>query len=463
MRVVVVGGGITGLAAGLFLGRRGHRVTVLEREPRPLGPDLDAEFTRLRPRVPQAVQPHSLLAPVRTVLRTEAPDVYAELLRRGATEWHEFDWFGEHPPARAGDDELVTVRGRRILLEAALTAAVQQQADLTLRHGAEVTGLLMDGQQVTGVGLAGGEALGADLVVDAAGRRSPVPALLAAAGTRPPVVENHRTGIAYFCRWYRLRPDAPASPGRVRAGAATPFASGGVFPGDNGWFAVALTVGSTDPTRTALRDPAVFERLARTFTGCADWLALPHDPVGPVRAMAGLDNRWTSLVDARGPVATGLLSIGDSLVHLNPTHGQGIPLGFRAAQWLAHHAGPADAGLSTGFHRWALAELRPWFDGQVAADLAFERELTERGAAAPLPDAPATVRSALPWCALEDPQVMRARAQVRHLVRPAAEAYADPAVQDRVSRWLADRPGFRPPADGPTRDRWERLAAATAT
>jgi hypothetical protein len=176
--------------------------------------------------------------------------------------------------------------------------------------------------------------------------------------------------------------------------------------------------------------------------------------------MAGLENRWTSLLDGDGPVATGLLIIGDSLVHTNPTLGQGIPLAFRAAQWVAHHVRTADLRLAADFDGWATAELRPWFDAQVAADRAHEQRLADPGPPGPEPAAaPITVAAALPWCALEDPQVMRARAQVRHLLRPAAEAFADPAVQARVADWLADRPDFRPPAGGPSRTDFERLTA----
>lgn len=143
-RVAVIGGGISGLGTALMLGRRGHPVTLFEQDARQAGEDLDGDFFHWhRPRTPQAVQPHSLLAPVRTVLRAEAPDVYADLLTRGAREYHEFDWFGEHPPHRDGDDDLVTLRSRRIVLEAALTAAVRREPTVVVRRGCRVRGLTL--------------------------------------------------------------------------------------------------------------------------------------------------------------------------------------------------------------------------------------------------------------------------------------------------------------------------------
>ncbi|MFG2621376.1 FAD-dependent oxidoreductase [Streptomyces sp. NPDC048507] len=453
-RVAVVGGGISGLGAALLLGRRGHPVTLYERDPRQAGEDLERDFHDWhRPRTPQAVQPHSFLAPVRGVLRSEAPDVYAELLARGAREYHDFDWFGEHPPHRDGDEELVTLRTRRIVLEAVLAAAVRREAAVEVRRGCRVDGLAIeDGgpPRVTGVRV-GARAYPSDLVVDAAGRRSPVPGWLAAAGCRPPVVDSHRTGLAYLCRWYRTRAGGPRDPGRVRTGSGAPFALAGVFPSDNDTFAVNLVLSTGDPTRGALTDPAVFEAAARAFPATAAWLALDPEPRSAVLAMAGLDNRWTAYADAAGPVVTGLVNTGDSLVHTNPTLGHGVAFGLRAAQYLGVHADRVAADPA-GYHAWTVRELRPWFDAQVTADRANEQRLAQ--GSPPCADRRAAAVAA---CAFDDPVVMRARAQVRHLVRPAHEAYGTDEVDRHVTAWLAARPDFAPSDDGPTRGRWEAL------
>ncbi len=455
-RVAIIGGGIGGLGAALMLGRRGHAVTLFEQDAREAGDDLHQDFFRWnRPRVPQAVQPHSLLAPVRTVLHAEAPDVYADLLARGALEYHEFDWFGEHPPHRPGDEALVTLRTRRIVLEAALTAAVRREATVDVRRGRRVDGLVVeDGRpaRVTGVRV-GGRTHPADLVVDAAGRRSPVPAWLVAAGCRPPVVDSHRAGIAYLCRWYRLRADGPRNPGRVQNGSSAPFALAGVFPSDNDTFAVNLVLSTGDPTRGALTDPAVFEAAARRFPAAAAWLDLGAEPQSDVLAMAGLDNRWTSLVDDAGPVVTGLVNTGDSLVHTNPTLGHGAALGLRAAQHLADRL-DATVADPMAYHDWTVRELRPWFDAQVAADRANEQRLT---ASSPLPDRRAAAVAA---CALDDPVVMRARARVRHLLSPADEAYRTAEVDRHLTAWLSANPDFTPTHDGPTRAQWDALLPA---
>lgn len=468
-RVAVVGGGIGGLAVALFLGRRGHAVTVLERDGYRPGRDLDADFFGWRrPGVPQAVQPHGLLAPVRTVLRQEAPDVYDAMLRMGAGERNELEWFAERPPARPGDEDLVTVQTRRIVLEAALHDAVHREPTVDVRLGVPAEGLVVDRHagvpRVTGVRSRSGR-YDADLVLDAGGRRSPVPGWLAEAGCRDAVVENHRTGIAYFCRWYRLRPEGPKDPGRVKAGSVAAFAVGGVFPSDNGTFAVFLTVSTADPTRGALLDPEVFERVARTFPAVAAWLDLRPEAVSGVLAMGGLDNRWTGLSDAAGPIVTGLVGVGDAITHTNPTMGQGVALALWAAQWVAAHAAHAaddHAAFAADHHRWAGQTLRPWFDVQVAMDRANEARLAHPARRSPEPPTEAARgTAAVSACSWDDPVVMRARARIRHLVQPADQAYGTEEVRARVACWLAEHPDFTPGFDGPAREEWESAVRRT--
>ncbi len=465
-KLALIGGGIGGLAAALFLGRRGHTVTVFEAENRwPTG-DLDEDFFDWpRPRIPQAIQPHAFMAPVRTVLRAEAPDVYATMLRLGAHEYHEFDWFGTHPPARPGDEDLVTTRTRRILLETALYQAVSREPSVRLRDGATVDGLEFDLSgaipRVTGV-RCGPDPHPADLVLDAAGRRSPVGSWLAKAGCRPPAVENHNIGIAYFSRWYRLKSEAAHPPCRVPDVSVTPFAIGLVFPSDNDIFGVTLAVSVADPTRTALRDPVVFDSLAALFPGPAAWLALDAKSIGDVRIMAGLDNRWTALVDQHGPVVTGLLGIGDTITHTNPTLGQGVAMTLLAAQRVASTVDdlrdPADFAMD--YHDWALRTLKPWFDHQVAVDRRDEAFLS--GSGMPAFDAAMRARLALNPCALEDPVVMRAKAKVRHLALAPELAYGTDEVRAHIIGWLERHPEFPSMPPGPSREDWLAITGQPA-
>ncbi|MEU9480446.1 FAD-dependent oxidoreductase [Streptomyces sp. NPDC048191] len=465
VHVAVLGGGISGLAAGLFLGRQGHRVTVLEREPRSASADLDSDFLHWkRPRSPHALQPHLLLAPVRTILRDLAPDVYATMLEHGAVELHELAHF-EPFQARAGDEDLVTVRTRRIVLEAALAQAVRAEPTVEVRTSVDAKGLItLPGAvpHVIGLRTKTGE-IHADLVIDAAGRRSPVPRWLTCEGSRPPQRESHHTGIAYFSRWYRLRSDTREMVPAV-LGETAPFAECVVFPSDNGYFGVALIVSVADPTRGSLRAPQVFDAAAKTFAGGADWLSRNQRPMTPVHVMAGLDNQWTALVDEHGPQVTGLINLGDSALHTNPTFAQGIPLALRAAQWLTAHD-LADPDLPTTYHQWRVVNLKPWFDAQTAADQAYQQGLRAGLHTAPPHQVTgdALLKAALPFCARDDLHIARAGAQVRHLIRTPEQLLATRQIRDRVHAWLREHPDFDGRPAGPTRTRWEQATNGRGT
>ncbi|MBT2453112.1 NAD(P)-binding protein [Streptomyces sp. ISL-43] len=471
--VLVIGGGIGGQATALLAARRGHTAELFERDTRAPGTALDRDFFGWRrPAVPQAGHPHALLGAARNLLRDELPDVHAEMLRLGARERHELDWFDVRPPARPGDEDLVMLQARRIVLESALATALRAEPGVVARYGEPVTGLTTAGAgggggaaggaagseavHVTGVTTEAGAYAG-DLVVDAGGRRGGADRWLTAAGCRPGVVERHRTGLAYFCRWYRLpegREEGPRRPWAVSGGA---FAGCAVFPADNRVFAVALFVHTEDPTRSALRDPAVFEAAARAFPPGAAWLALGAEPLSDVLATAGLDNRWSSLVDERGPVVRGFVPVGDAVTHTNPTLGQGTSLTLWAASRVARtaHQDPGSVRFSAEYHGWAVRTLKPWFDFQVVADEAIGARFATRAARS----GAARDAAALFECALQDPEVMRTRARVRHLADPPARAYADPEIRARVARWLAERPDYVPNDAGPSRAQWEKLTA----
>ncbi|MFE3557533.1 NAD(P)/FAD-dependent oxidoreductase [Streptomyces sp. NPDC059193] len=456
--VLVIGGGVGGLATALLAARQGHTAELFERDTRAPGTALDRDFFGWRrPTVPQANQPHALLGAARNLLRDELPDVHAEMLRLGARERHELDWFDERPPAHPGDEDLVMLQARRILLESALATALRAEQGVVSRYGEPVTGLLTaPGVRVTGVTTEAGSYRG-DLVVDAGERRGGVERWLTAAGCRPPVVERHRTGLAYFCRWYRLPDGMDEGPRRPWAVTGGAFAGCAVFPADNRVFAVTLFVHTTDTTRSALRDPAVFEGAARSFPPGAAWLALGAEPLSEVLATASLDNRWSALVDERGPVVSGLVPVGDAITHTNPTLGQGTSLALWAARRVARtaHRDPASERYAADHHAWAVRTLKPWFDFQVVADAAIgERFATRAGRTGTAREV-----AALFDCALEDPEVMRARARVRHLAEVPERAYADPEIRARVARWLESRPDYEPNTVGPDRAEWEKLTS----
>ena len=107
-RVVVLGAGVCGHAAGMMLARDGHDVIVLERDPRrsPETPE-DAWERWEREGVAQFRQPHFMQARGRQVLDAELPDVARRSRRRARSASRRVDRMppsiGDRAP-RPGDD-----------------------------------------------------------------------------------------------------------------------------------------------------------------------------------------------------------------------------------------------------------------------------------------------------------------------------------------------------------------------
>ena len=82
---IVLGAGLSGLAAGMMLARDGHRVTVLERDAAPVPDSPEAAWERWeRDGVVQFRQAHFLQTRGTQVLAAELPDVQRALETAGA-------------------------------------------------------------------------------------------------------------------------------------------------------------------------------------------------------------------------------------------------------------------------------------------------------------------------------------------------------------------------------------------
>lgn len=484
MRVIVIGGGVSGLGSALALARAGHEVTVIERDDTPTPDSADAAFEWDRRGAPQVRHSHAFLARLRNLLRDHYPDVLDALLAAGA---HEMRFGDDVPPTmqgfepEPGDADLVMLACRRTTFEWVLRTIALGEGRVTFRVGDGVDGLLAAPASATsppivhGVRLASGDELQADLVVAANGRRSALPDWFAAIGAGQVVEEIEDTGIVYFSRFYRLLEGADYPPRGGPIGGDLGYLKYGVFAGDNRTFSLTLAAPTADQElRKMLADPAVFDAAGRALVVTSSWLDGRAEPITPeVHVMAGLLNRWRELhVDGR-PLALGVHAVGDAHLCTNPLYGRGCTTGF----WHAHLM--AEAVADHPGDLWAQAQaldastrehLLPWYRASVQND-AEARRVAAALLAGEDPDADpndprafmrGVFRDGLLPAVRTDPVVFRAFVRTFNLLDAPDRVMTDQDVTARVLAVWQDRE-HRPPEPrlGPAKraDLLEALAA----
>jgi 2-polyprenyl-6-methoxyphenol hydroxylase-like FAD-dependent oxidoreductase len=466
-RIIVLGAGISGVAAGMLLRRDGHEVTILERDPGPV-PRTPRQAWELwaRDGVTQFRQPHFLQPRGRSVLEEELPDVLAALVAAGGLP---FDLLGQlMPPTvtdrapRDGDERFRTVTARRAVLEQVLARAAEAEPGLDVRRGVSVRELVARRRHgiphVIGVRTDSGEELRADLVVDAMGRRSQLPRWLEAAGARPVQEELDDAGFIYYTRYFRSLDGALP---QFRAPILTEIGTFSVLtiPCDDAMWSVTLAISARDQPLKRLRHAGPWTELVGACPRHAHWL--DGDPIGGVLPMSGLVDRHRRFNLGGRPVATGIAAVGDACVCTNPTNGRGMSLALMHVQRLrdvirSHLDDPRE--FAEVWDAVTEAELTPWYRDNLEEDRLRlgEMEALRRGLEPPAPTTLSTaLRQALFAAVPHDAEAFRAYLASRSCLTPVREVLAKPGFAEHVLK-VACSHDCAPPA-GPTRAQVLRL------
>jgi 2-polyprenyl-6-methoxyphenol hydroxylase-like FAD-dependent oxidoreductase len=352
MRTAIVGAGPTGLFTGVALARRGHEVTVVDRDP---GPADQATWERRA--VMQFHHPHAFRRQVVEAVMAEIPEMWDALLAAGCT------------PAIMPDqpEMLFGVRSRRMTFERVLRATAQAEPGVALRVG-HVDAVAVESGRAVGLVVDGSRA-DFDLVLDASGRNGRL-----GREYRAPA-EGGDCGVAYVSRQYELLHGADEGPYNSPVGI---FAGYDryiviVFMHDNRTFSALIVRPRDDDVLARLRDNAVFERAATAIPAIAEWTHPERArPITDVLPGGRLFNTYQGQVDERGGIAVdGLVFVGDAVCTTNPAAGRGVTTSLLQARELLRllDADSRDfSSIAMAFDAWCAENIRPWFEDHVYWD-----------------------------------------------------------------------------------------------
>jgi len=387
-RIVVVGSGIAGMCTAMALAKQGLDVTVIERDDPPPQGDADkAFFDWPRRGATQFRHPHAFLGLMCNLLQDNYPDLLEEFYAAGARRVDFKDMLSPELQPKykpePGDEKLWVLLCRRATIETTLRRYVERFNNIRIINHVTIDGVVTEreGEHLNVKGLkvrrdcteVMGEEIPADVVVDASGRTTRFPRWFKALGTDIRE-ENDDAEIVYYTRHYKFRPgvEEPPRTGKDRPGGDLGYIKFGVFPGDNGHFALIVCMHKVEAElREAIKDGEKFDAICRSIPGLAPWLkedevdaTTPSFGIGDIRAL------WRHYVEDGKPLVSNFFAVGDAALRTNPLYGRGCSTSILHAHILAEILTETEDPRERALAYDARTEerLRPIFENSLSED-----------------------------------------------------------------------------------------------
>ena len=369
---VVIGASLAGLCAARVLSDHFDRVTIYERDGLPEGPDN-------RTAVPQGRHVHLLMARGAAEFEGLFPGLLEDMVADGVP-------ILENRPDCIHFGAAGHVLGTAHRLQDPFTAYVPSRPHLEwqirkralaipnvelVRRGVAEPWYDPAEERVIGVLLESGDessGVAADLVVDAAGRGTRLPAWLEQWGFDRPTEDSLDVGITYATHQVRI-PEGLLQEKVVVAGAsrAEPVGLGMLFYEDGNWGLTTFGTGKVEPPHDfaamcELADRILPDRFARAIR--------QGTPIGDVAFHKYPASRWRRY-DKLKRLPAGIIPFGDAVVSFNPTYGQGMTMTAIQAGNLRAALEQGEAGLAARLAKATAKTTYPVWTMTVIGDLAL--------------------------------------------------------------------------------------------
>ena len=368
---VVIGASIAGMCAARVLSDFYDRVTVFERDELPSEPAN-------RSAVPQGRHVHLLMARGAQELEAHFPGLLDDMVAEGVP-------ILENRPDCIHFGAAGHVLGTTRELQDEFTAYVPSRPHLewqirrrataignveVVRAGVAEPSFDAARQRATGVRLDTGEAIPADLVIDAAGRGTRLPVWLEQWGFDRPPEDSVDVGIGYATHQVRI-PEGLIAEKVVVAGASRnqPRGLGMLCYEDGTWSLTTFGVAKVEPPHDFAGMCALANELVPPHIAAA---IRQGEPIGEVAFHKYPASRWRRY-DKLRRFPQGILPFGDAVASFNPTFGQGMTMTSLQAGHLRRALESPGADLARRFNKATAKSTDPVWTMNAIGDLVLHR------------------------------------------------------------------------------------------